>query len=359
MLEVVVAGVLALVLLGLIAWRNRLNTEAVKVDEQGRAVSVQEQRDTKKAESARGNGRNPLHRTGRKQGLVRRRRGRSSAEDQDNDSVELGNEARSRIPGDTRQRSNQGRSAAVTATPRDAQNERRSSTTHSDGNGSDEAGDGADEDEVEAEPGTVSELDQLLASGQRPSYIGVKKWRRLLEKRQRKLANEAKRQQLEAERARREEEDAAAAAQRSAEAAKDRLLQEEAQRLLAEQQRKDQEEYNAAKSTFVTEAEGSRAEELERESQTLLQQFVEYITMHKVVALEQLAAHFELRTQDAIDRLAQLQHMGRITGVTDDRGKFIYITPQELEAVASFIQQRGRVSIDELAENSNKLIALP
>ena len=139
---------------------------------------------------------------------------------------------------------------------------------------------------------------------------------------------QAKRQQLEAERARREEEDAAAAAQRSAEAAKDRLLQEEAQRLLAEQQRKDQEEYNAAKSTFVTEAEGSRAEELERESQTLLQQFVEYITMHKVVALEQLAAHFELRTQDAIDRLAQLQHMGRITGVTDDRGKFIYITPQ-------------------------------
>ena len=136
-----------------------------QVDEQGRAVSVQEQRDTKKAESARGNGRNPLHRTGRKQGLVRRRRGRSSAEDQDNDSVELGNEARSRIPGDTRQRSNQGRSAAVTATPRDAQNERRSSTTHSDGNGSDEAGDGADEDEVEAEPGTVSELDQLLASG--------------------------------------------------------------------------------------------------------------------------------------------------------------------------------------------------
>ena len=42
----------------------------------------------------------------------------------------------------------------------------------------------------------------------------------------------------------------------------------------------------------------------------------------------------------------------------DDRGKFIYISQEELEAVAKFIRQRGRVSISELAESSNKLINL-
>lgn len=42
----------------------------------------------------------------------------------------------------------------------------------------------------------------------------------------------------------------------------------------------------------------------------------------------------------------------------DDRGKFIYISPEELEAVAKFIKQRGRVSIVELAESSNQLINL-
>lgn len=42
----------------------------------------------------------------------------------------------------------------------------------------------------------------------------------------------------------------------------------------------------------------------------------------------------------------------------DDRGKFIYITADEYEAVAKFIRQRGRVSITELAESSNKLINL-
>lgn len=76
-----------------------------------------------------------------------------------------------------------------------------------------------------------------------------------------------------------------------------------------------------------------------------------------------------------------------VAGVIDDRGKFIYISQSELEAVAKwvkffskincsfsfskpsnwcldffprfrFIKQRGRVSITELAENSNKLIAI-
>lgn len=42
----------------------------------------------------------------------------------------------------------------------------------------------------------------------------------------------------------------------------------------------------------------------------------------------------------------------------DDRGKFIYITMEELEAVAKFIRQNGRVSIAELAESSNRLITL-
>ena len=45
-------------------------------------------------------------------------------------------------------------------------------------------------------------------------------------------------------------------------------------------------------------------------------------------------------------------------GVIDDRGKFIYITPEEMAAVAQYIKQRGRVSIAELAQASNSLINL-
>ena len=45
-------------------------------------------------------------------------------------------------------------------------------------------------------------------------------------------------------------------------------------------------------------------------------------------------------------------------GVIDDRGKFIYISREELEAVAKYIKQQGRVSITDLAASSNKLIKL-
>jgi DDRGK domain-containing protein 1 len=50
--------------------------------------------------------------------------------------------------------------------------------------------------------------------------------------------------------------------------------------------------------------------------------------------------------------------MGILTGVMDDRGKFIYITEEELQKVCTFIKQRGRVSITELAQSSNELINL-
>jgi len=74
--------------------------------------------------------------------------------------------------------------------------------------------------------------------------------------------------------------------------------------------------------------------------------------------LEDLANHFKMKTQQAIDRITDLQKNNTITGVIDDRGKFIYISENELNAVAKFIRQRGRISMTELAESSNSLINL-
>tara|TARA_B100000524_G_C23345618_1_gene260104 strand:- start:201 stop:395 length:195 start_codon:yes stop_codon:yes gene_type:complete len=50
--------------------------------------------------------------------------------------------------------------------------------------------------------------------------------------------------------------------------------------------------------------------------------------------------------------------MGYITGVVDDRGKFIYIAQDELEAVAKYLNKKGRVRISDLAHESNKLVDL-
>ncbi len=59
-----------------------------------------------------------------------------------------------------------------------------------------------------------------------------------------------------------------------------------------------------------------------------------------------------------MDRIKALEQSGVISGVIDDRGKFIYISPEELTKIAEFIQKRGRVSISDIVSESNKLINL-
>lgn len=63
-----------------------------------------------------------------------------------------------------------------------------------------------------------------------------------------------------------------------------------------------------------------------------------------------------LSVQDVIDRLKYLQESGLITGLFDDRGKYIYLTRDEMERVTKAIRQRGRISFSDLSKISNELI---
>jgi len=135
---------------------------------------------------------------------------------------------------------------------------------------------------------------------------------------------------------------------------KKREEDERKERELKEKQ--EYEEYLKMKEAFSVEEEGF--EEGEEESDNLLQNFINFIKNNKVVVLEDLAREFSLKTQAAIDRIRDLRANGMLSGVIDDRGKFIYISEEELAAVAKFIRQRGRISITELAESSNNLINL-
>lgn len=185
---------------------------------------------------------------------------------------------------------------------------------------------------------------------------------------------ERKQREKEREEKRRKQEDK----EKEEEAAR-----EEAERKAKEEQeRREHEEYLKLKEAFAVEEEGYDVDE-SLESENLLQEFINYIKQAKVrswagcvmgnrdlaafhqgpfcfqvVSTEELASRFKLRAQDVVDRIRILESEGSITGVIDDRGKFIYISPEELKAVAKFINQRGRVSVAELADYSNKLIRL-
>ncbi|XP_044259039.1 DDRGK domain-containing protein 1 isoform X2 [Tribolium madens] len=211
------------------------------------------------------------------------------------------------------------------------------------------------------QPPSDDELDQN--EGQRDievpdgAKIGAKKKAKLEAKAEKKAQREAE-EQSRAERKKKEqlaeEERRKAEAKREAE---EKRREEEERKAKEEKERREHEEYLKMKEAFSVEEEGFEEGE-EGNEMNLLQEFVAYIKNNKVVVIEDLAAHFKLKTQAAIDRLRDLQKDDILTGVIDDRGKFIYVSQEEMEAVAKFIRQRGRVSIVELAESSNKLINL-
>uniref|UniRef100_A0A3P9CV24 DDRGK domain-containing protein 1 n=1 Tax=Maylandia zebra TaxID=106582 RepID=A0A3P9CV24_9CICH len=208
----------------------------------------------------------------------------------------------------------------------------------------------------EEEPVEEDEAEQQ--SFQPTAKVGAKKQRKLEEKQAKKAQREAEMEEREERRRMQELREQ----ERQQAEEKERLLEqkqeEQERRAKEEQEKREEEEYLRLKASFIVEEQGEEEQLSEDQSRNLLQEFIQYIETSKVVLLEDLASHFGMRTQDAISRLQDLLAEGSLTGVIDDRGKFISITPGELDSVAQFIRQRGRVSITELAQASNSLINL-
>uniref|UniRef100_A0A672L8B5 DDRGK domain-containing protein 1-like n=1 Tax=Sinocyclocheilus grahami TaxID=75366 RepID=A0A672L8B5_SINGR len=128
---------------------------------------------------------------------------------------------------------------------------------------------------------------------------------------------------------------------------------EELQHAKEEQERKEEEEYLRLKESFVIEDQGEAEELSEQESRNLLQEFIQYVEVTHAFRFKAAAFIFVSASNNV-----SLSRTSFISRVIDDRGKFIFITPEELNAVAQFVKKRGRVSISELVQASNTLINL-
>jgi len=177
----------------------------------------------------------------------------------------------------------------------------------------------------------------------------------LQEKEERARIREAEEAQRKARREKDEQEILERKQKQKEEEERQRQEEEELERLREERKKKELEEYEAMKGEFEVAGEGSISNDKQTfEEQT--EQLIEMVKQAKVIFLEDLAAKFNVPPQDIADKLMSLENQGRITGIIDERGKFIYITQQELNNIAKFINNRGRVSISEIAHESNKLV---
>ena len=99
-------------------------------------------------------------------------------------------------------------------------------------------------------------------------------------------------------------------------------------RLKMEQQMKEEEILNQWKSEFTIAESGE--DNLDFTNENLIEDFLNYINIRKVVSLEDLSGEFKISSSDLVERLQQFEKQGRICGIIDDRGKYIYLTEKEL-----------------------------
>lgn len=215
----------------------------------------------------------------------------------------------------------------------------------------------ADGDDAGNDEDDAADDDQGAGASSSSSRSARVKKKKEANREARRAAREEQEAALAAKREREEKAEEERRVKREQEEEKERQEEERLKEIAREKERKEQEEYEQWKDLITVEEAGEEAEENE-EDPAMLERFITYIKDNKIVVIEELAAEFNLKTEHAIQRLKQLEEDGTITGVFDDRGKFIFVSEEEMKEVAQFITRRGRVSIAELASESTKLLHL-
>mmetsp|Transcript_111054 Transcript_111054/g.358528 ORF Transcript_111054/g.358528 Transcript_111054/m.358528 type:complete len:317 (-) Transcript_111054:507-1457(-) len=123
-----------------------------------------------------------------------------------------------------------------------------------------------------------------------------------------------------------------------------------------EKEKQEQAEFDSWRGMFAVDAEGE--DDAAGSDESVVERFIEYVKIRKVVNLEDIAAEFRMKTSAAIDRLEQLEKLGHLSGIFDDRGKFVYISAEEMASVADWLKKRGRISRGDLVAACNRIIRL-
>lgn len=200
---------------------------------------------------------------------------------------------------------------------------------------------GNHEDQDDAEEDIMGD-DQM--QGQHLSRKERQKAAKAAEREERKLFEEKRRQQQK------EAVEAAKREKKERERLEAERLEEERQlRLEAKeaQERLELEEWN----TFLSSRKGEEGETM------TVREFTELAGQQKVVSINGLANRFHTPSKRVQTRIEELVRTCRLTGVVDG-DLFIYITDDEMAAVAKSILEKKQVTLTDVAKSTKALIKL-
>ena len=115
----------------------------------------------------------------------------------------------------------------------------------------------------------------------------------------------------------------------------------------------------AARSGGSRRARAEDAEDAEdAEPEVSDETLVAALEANRISTFDQLAKRFGFKKLEAIRaRVQKIEAAGLVSGVVD-ASRFVRVSRDELESIASFVLERGRVDIEELTEKSNRVLAL-
>lgn len=112
----------------------------------------------------------------------------------------------------------------------------------------------------------------------------------------------------------------------------------------------------AARSGGSRRARAEDAEDAEPEvsDETL----IAALDANRISRFDQLAKRFGFKKLDTVlARVREIEAAGLVSGVVDET-RFVRVSRDELESIASYVLERGRVDVEELTQKSNQILAL-
>ena len=177
---------------------------------------------------------------------------------------------------------------------------------------------------------------------------------KMLKKQEKAEQREQIRQMLEAKKLKEQEKEREMLIKEKLKEEEKKKLEETLQKVKEEQQKKDDEIYNQWKDMIKIGEEGEGRRDFSDEN--VINEFLNYIKIRKVVSLEDLSGVFKISPNELVEKLNQFENEGRILGIIDDRGKYIYVTEKEMNMIENLFMKRGRINKGDLIKECNKII---
>jgi hypothetical protein len=87
-----------------------------------------------------------------------------------------------------------------------------------------------------------------------------------------------------------------------------------------------------------------------------VQEWIDEMKDRRTVLTKEIATSFALPVEKVVERLEELVKEGRVPGVMEGGGRFVYISDKELQSIADTMIERGSVSLTDIAAICNQEI---